>query len=142
MSEQRVVFDMSTLVSAALRQDSIPYQALMRAFCSFQICISEETLGELKEVLTRDKFIRYLNREDSLLFIGLIEDKARLFRMDEQNWPGTALHCRDPKDDKFLILAEECEAGTLVSSDEDLLVLHLWNGVRIVRPAEFLLESA
>ena len=48
---------------------------------------------------------------------------------------------RDPKDDKFLALTAECEASILVSSDEDLLVLHPWNEVRIERPAEFLLEG-
>jgi len=32
--------------------------------------------------------------------------------------------CRDPKDDQFLVLARVAEADALVSSDEDLLVLH------------------
>jgi hypothetical protein len=46
--------------------------------------------------------------------------------------------CRDPKDNKILALTAESEAEVLMSSDEDLLVLDPWNGVRIVRPAEFL----
>jgi predicted nucleic acid-binding protein len=29
-------------------------------------------------------------------------------------------------------------ADTIVSSDDDLLVLHRWRGVRILRPAEYL----
>jgi putative PIN family toxin of toxin-antitoxin system len=141
MSEQRVVFETSTLVSAALRPDSIPHQALLKAFRYFTVCVSKETLEELREVLARDKFSRYLNKDIREQFIRLIESNARLFIVHELNWPAVGIRCRDPKDDKFLALAAECEASILVSSDEDLLVLHPWNGVRIVRPAGFLLEG-
>lgn len=44
--------------------------------------------------------------------------------------------CRDPADDKYLELALAAGAGTIVSSDRDLLVLRPWRGVRILRPAE------
>ena len=73
--------------------------------------------------------------------IRLIEGNARLFIVHELNWPAVGSRCRDPKDDKFLALAAECEASILVSSDEDLLELQPWNEVRIVRPAAFLLEG-
>jgi predicted nucleic acid-binding protein len=46
--------------------------------------------------------------------------------------------CRAPKDNKFLALAMVSEANALVSSDEDLLVLHPWRGIPIMPPAEFL----
>jgi putative PIN family toxin of toxin-antitoxin system len=46
--------------------------------------------------------------------------------------------CRDPKDDKYLDLALAAGAETIVSSDDDLLVLHPWRGVRILRPADYL----
>ena len=48
--------------------------------------------------------------------------------------------CRDPKDNHFLALALAlaAEADVLVSSDEDLLVLHPWRGIPIITPAEFL----
>ena len=44
--------------------------------------------------------------------------------------------------DKFLALALDGRAETIVTGDEDLLVLHPWRGVRIVRPAAFLESSA
>ena len=50
----------------------------------------------------------------------------------------TASPCRDPEDNQFLALAMVAEAYALVSSDEDLLVLHPWRGIEIVTPAEFL----
>jgi putative PIN family toxin of toxin-antitoxin system len=46
--------------------------------------------------------------------------------------------CRDPKDDKYLELALASGAETIVSSDDDLLVLNPWRGVRIVKPAAYL----
>ena len=46
--------------------------------------------------------------------------------------------CRDPKDDKYLELALAAGAETIVSSDNDLLVLHPWCGVRILNPAGYL----
>ena len=45
---------------------------------------------------------------------------------------------RDPKDNKYLELALAAGAETIVSSDEDLLVLHPWRSVRILRPADYL----
>ena len=46
--------------------------------------------------------------------------------------------CRDAKDNIYLELALASGAHTVISSDSDLLVLHPWRGVRILRPAEFL----
>ena len=46
--------------------------------------------------------------------------------------------CRDAKDCKFLALAVACNAGVLVSSDDDLLSLKNWRGTQIGSPAGFL----
>jgi putative PIN family toxin of toxin-antitoxin system len=46
--------------------------------------------------------------------------------------------CRDAKDNKYLELAIVAGATIIVSSDEDLLVLNPWRGIRILRPAEYL----
>ena len=49
--------------------------------------------------------------------------------------------CRDAKDDKYLELALAARAAVIVSGDADLLVLHPWRGVRVLRPAEYLAEA-
>ncbi len=59
---RRVVFDTSTMVSAALRIDSVPSQALLHALGCSELCGSSETLAELDKVLKRKKFNRYLTR--------------------------------------------------------------------------------
>lgn len=46
--------------------------------------------------------------------------------------------CRDPKDNIVLEIATAGRADYIVTGDEDLLVLHPFEGIPIVRPAEFL----
>lgn len=134
----RVIFDTSTLVSAALRESSIPDQALLQALRCCDLCASEATLAELKEVLAREKFRRYLADAAREGFVRAIEASVRRFTVREEDCLLLDPACRDPKDNKFLALAAEAEAEVLVSSDTDLLVLDPWRGVRVVRPAEFL----
>ncbi len=50
----------------------------------------------------------------------------------------TITACRDPKDDKFLELAVSGQADLIISSDNDLLVLHPFRGISILKPAAFL----
>ena len=45
--------------------------------------------------------------------------------------------CRDAKDDSYLELALEADASTIVSSDDDLLVMNPWRGIRTMRPAGY-----
>jgi putative PIN family toxin of toxin-antitoxin system len=134
----RVIFDTSTLVSAALREGSIPDQALLRAMHCCDLCASEATLAELKEVLAREKFRRYLADGARERFVRAIEASVRRFTVREEDCLSLDPACRDPKDNKFLALAAKAEAEVLVSSDTDLLVLDPWKGVLVVRPAEFL----
>lgn len=138
MTVRRVVFDTSTLVSAALRPESIPNQALLRAMSLCDLCASQASLDELKEVLTRGKLRLYLADAARQEFLQYLENNARLFVVREEDCLSVDPVCRDPKDNKILALAAESEAEVLMSGDEDLLVLDPWNGVRIVRPAEFL----
>jgi putative PIN family toxin of toxin-antitoxin system len=135
---RRVVVDTSTLVSAALFTGSIPDQALSKALESFDLCLSVATLAELEQVLDRGKFDRYRVRESRHAFVALIRRRMRLFAVDLADLSAVDPPCRDPKDNQFLALAQVAEADALVSSDEDLLVLHPWRGIPILTQAEFL----
>jgi len=46
--------------------------------------------------------------------------------------------CRDPSDNKFLALTLHCSAQCLISSDDDLLVLHPWQNIPILTQTQFL----
>ena len=140
MSLRRVVFDTSTLVSAALRPHSVPFQALHTAFRFCDVCASRETMGELRRVFARAKLRRYLPDDLRRQFVETIESHVRLFVVRDEPFPAGLPACRDPKDVPFLALALECEANAIVSGDEDLLVLDPWGPVRILQAAEFLKE--
>ncbi|MBS0589207.1 MAG: putative toxin-antitoxin system toxin component, PIN family [Proteobacteria bacterium] len=130
---ERVVFDTSTLVSAALRVESTPAQAFRKALAGHEICTSPDTLRKLENVLLRAKFDRYLDRSERSAFLDLYRKVTTSCDVRE-----SAKACRDPKDDKFLALAVSCAAVVLVSSDHDLLDLHPFRGVAIMTPADFL----
>jgi putative PIN family toxin of toxin-antitoxin system len=125
-------------VSAALRVGSVSDQALLKALRTCDVCASVETLDELAQVLDRKKFDRYRDRESRRSFVALIRRNVLLFAVQNADMAAVDPPCRDPKDNQFLALALVSEANALVSSDEDLLVLHPWRGIPIVTPAEFL----
>jgi uncharacterized protein len=135
---RRVVLDTSTLVSAALRIGSVPYQALQEALGGWDLCASAETLAELERVLEHTKFNRYLDLVSRRDFVALIRHHIHLFPVRDGDVMAVEPPCRDPKDNPFLALALAAEVDVVVSSDEDLLVLHPWRGIPIVTAAEFL----
>jgi uncharacterized protein len=116
----------------------VPHQALLKAMGCCEVCASVETLAELEEVLDRDKFDRYLDRESRVSFVALMRRHAHLFGVEKANIEAALPPCRDPRDIQFLALVLAAEADALVSSDEDLLVLNPWREIPIVTPAEFL----
>lgn len=128
-----IVFDASTVVSAVLKVDSVPERALFRAEEVDVLALSAAVDDEFSEVLSRPKFARAipLGRRDS--FLRILRDAAIWFDPVVR-----VTDCRDPKDDKYLELALAAGAETIVSSDDDLLVLHPWRGVRILSPADYL----
>lgn len=141
-SLRRVVFDTSTLISAALRLGSTPHRAVAKSLAVGQICVSESTLAELKLVLSRPKFDRYQTPEARLAFFSLMHQHAVCFEVSAEHQAQATPLCRDPKDNQFLALCIACEADALVSSDDDLLVLHPWNAMPILNPADFENELA
>lgn len=132
-----VVFDTSTLVSAALRVGSIPHRALSLALSEGDVCISAATLAELEQVLLRQKFDSYQPTEVRAGFVALVRRNAHLFAVSEAEEAGVVPACRDPKDSKFLALSRVCDAAALICSDADLLVMNPWQGIPIITPAKF-----
>lgn len=95
--------------------------------------MSEETLAELSDVLARPKFDRYVTREDRQQFLRLLGGIVRVIAITQR-----ISACRDPKDDKFLDVALNGEAQLILTGDRDLLELHPFHGVEILKPADFL----
>lgn len=129
----RFVFDTNVLVSALLLNDSVPGQALGRALNSGTLLISSDFIRELANVLGRDKFDRYIVRDERDRFLEALVRESELVEATER-----VRVCRDPEDNRILELAVNGDASVIVTGDRDLLVLNPFRGVRIVNPAEFL----
>jgi putative PIN family toxin of toxin-antitoxin system len=130
-----VVFDASTLVSAALKANSIPEHALLRALTEpDQLILSREVEDEYREVLLRPKFDRFVTVDKRQLILDIVASAALRIEPNE-----AVRECRDPKDDKYLSLAACGGANVIVSSDaRHLLSMHPWRGVLILSPTTFL----
>lgn len=86
----------------------------------------------------RPKFDLYQSTDVRKAFADIFRRHALLFSVSEADESAVSPPCRDPKDNKFLALIQACSADTLISSDNDLLVLNPWQGISILTPAEFL----
>jgi putative PIN family toxin of toxin-antitoxin system len=127
-----VVFDTSVWVSALHfeRRESAPIRALERARNRHIIASCDEIEMEISRILT-GKF-------------GWAPAASR-YRLDfflaksvQVSITGGLHICRDPGDDMVIECAVVAGAQCIVSGDKDLLALDLYEGIRIVSPAEFL----
>ena len=118
---RRIIIDTGILVSAAIRPESIPALALQKALLTFEVCISDETFKELETVLMRPKFDRYVPAAQRTEFLFGFHRCATSIQVTEQ-----VTDCIDPKDNKFLALAEAAGAELIVASDPHLTDLGSW----------------
>jgi uncharacterized protein len=131
-----IVFDASALVSAALKAGSVPERALLRAEEVDVLALSSAVDAEIADVLSRPKFARAISPLRRQHFLAILRSVAMWFEPTVR-----VTDSRDDKDNKYLELALVAGAETLVSDDQDLLVLDPWRGVRILTPADYLAVS-
>jgi len=132
-NKSRFVFDTNILVRAALLNDSTAGQAFRKARQLGEVLSSVGTAEELNEVLGRQKFDRYITREDRERFLSAFIRVALVIEISE-----TITACRDRKDDKFLELAVTGKATCIVTGDDDLLELNPFRGIPILSAEQFL----
>ncbi|WP_018881160.1 putative toxin-antitoxin system toxin component, PIN family [Thioalkalivibrio sp. ALE30] len=133
--QRRWVLDTNLLVSRLLVPSGPAARAVDHALDRGILLVSEATLDELVQVLSRPKFDPYISQAERQQFIRLLGGIARFVAITT---PITA--CRDPKDDKFLEVAVHGEAHAIVTGDADLLDLDPFHGIRILRPADLLAQ--
>jgi putative PIN family toxin of toxin-antitoxin system len=130
---ERIVADTNCLVSRLLLPSSVPSRSVRKAADFGLLLVSEATMDELADVLSRPKFDRYVSMQDRQQFLRL------LGRIAELVTTGYPVHeCRDPKDDKFLEVALNGKADLILTGDADLLTLNPWRGIAILSPADYL----
>lgn len=131
--DPRWVFDTNAIISAMLSKDSTPGRAFYAAVACGTVLLSAPVLDELKEVVLRKKFDRYVTVDDREQFLLTLIETAWIVDPTE-----AVRACRDAQDDKLLELAIAGQASCLVSGDPDLLVLHPFRDIPILTPAPFL----
>jgi len=144
------VFDCMIYLQAAINEKS-PAAELFKQVerGSVLLFVSNETLSEIRDVLTRPKaLIKYphLTVEYVEIFLSRVLSKANLLN----KIPKRFQYPRDPKDEKYINLAIEAEANYIVSRDNDLLDLmtgidaeskefrQRFRFLKVIAPGEFL----
>ena len=132
----RVVFDTNALISALILPNSITAKALYFAVEHLEIIVSKATWQEFEQKIKKTSLERYFpsiqNRDAAVDAINRIVSHVTV--------RSVVTDCRDAKDNPFLELALDGRAETIITGDDDLLVLNPWRGTRIESPGDFFRE--
>lgn len=124
------------MIGVFLKPHQLPYQVFFHAAEHYKLLASTETVSEIVDVVAREKFDRFrdrVERQQALAhYLGIVE------RLEPTV---TVMDCRDPKDNKFLSLALSAKAELIVSSDDDLLVLNPYQGIRVLTVRQYAEEN-
>jgi putative PIN family toxin of toxin-antitoxin system len=127
----RLVVDTNVFVSAALKENSLPFLVVRWIEQYDGLLKSSATEQQLLEVLARPYIA-------AATIPALREGVARMLAAAELVAINERIAaCRDPTDDKFLELAVNGRADLIVSGDGDLLALNPFREIPIVTPAAF-----
>ncbi|MFM7449306.1 MAG: putative toxin-antitoxin system toxin component, PIN family [Leptolyngbyaceae cyanobacterium] len=129
----RYVLDTNIIVSALLFKRSQPRQALDKARSSGRLLMSQPIWEEVQAVLGREKFDQYITFSERQFFLMGLYKIVEFVDIQK-----TVVACRDPEDNKVLELAVNGRAQAIITGDQDLLVLHPFEGVSILTVKQFL----
>ena len=132
----KVVVDTNVLVSAILKDQSLPALAVHVIEQRGVLLKSTATEQQLFEVLARPYFVSLIAPAAHAWLKRLLA-AAEAVTITER-----IVACRDPTDDKFLELAVNGHADLIVSGDADLLALNPFRDIPIVPPAVFVQSIA
>ncbi|MCX8132213.1 MAG: putative toxin-antitoxin system toxin component, PIN family [Clostridia bacterium] len=94
--------------------------------------MSHEQLQEVKTVLQRPKFSKYIHPHELDEFISLLSLKTIV----PSNY-GRINDCRDEKDNMILEATVYGNADFIITGDEDLLILDPYRWIKILSPVAF-----
>ncbi len=131
----RLVMDTNVVVSAALREESLPRMALLIAIARpARLYVSQPIIEEYSEVLARHAI--GIRRSNRLRFLQLIRNRSLLVspyrRLEVTN---------DPDDNKFVECADTARADYLITGNGRHFP-RFWKGTKIITPREFIEVAA
>jgi putative PIN family toxin of toxin-antitoxin system len=133
---KRVVFDTNTLISGLLWDGNESIVIEKAEIKAIKLFISHQMLEELAGVLKRKKFTKKLEGKEYTiekaiakiaLISTLIEPNININEIKE-----------DLADNRVLECAISCKADFIVSGDKHLLNLKEYEGIKIIKAAEFI----
>lgn len=132
----RAVIDTNVLLSALL-WGGAPHAVLEHARNGTLTLISSPALlAELARVMERPKFDAICLRSNTSRSHTLTDVRQLIEVIDPP--PLAQPVCRDKDDDAVLALALAAQADMIVSGDDDLLSINLFEGIPILSPAQAL----
>lgn len=134
----RVVVDTNVLISGLFGIKNSPSAQILQAIRTQKIIFvtSPVILEEIGEVINRGRIVKLtkMSKDERVDFMDKLIERSDVTAGKQL----LQIVGRDIKDDKFLACAVEAKADYIVTGDEDLLVLKVYEGVKIVTPREFL----
>jgi len=137
MTKLRLVIDTNILISGLMSVNSLPQQVFDYATSQAILLMSDEVQSEIENVISRPKLQKYITLERRTKFLSELSQQVERVTINQQ-----IRACRDPKDDKFLELAVCGEADYIITGDADLLDLHPFQNISIIKAASFLTAIA
>jgi len=122
-----VILDPATLAHALVGQDTLAERTL---WSLSRLPLSAAVEASLAAILSRPFIARRLDYAQLGSALGALRAYATWFEP-----PVTITDCFSASNNRVLELAIAARADVIVSLDEELLGLHHWEGIRILRPA-------
>lgn len=129
----KVVIDTNVWVSGIFWKGSNPAKVIDKVDDGKIIThFSSETFREWEEKISKKAFVLdtvehfFIYRRNLLKLASFVCPKEKVDL------------CRDPKDNKFLEVAQTASADYLITGDRDLLILKKFGKTRLVTPTQFL----
>ena len=135
MVKIKVVIDTNIFVSAFLGSKNAKLILKEIINDEFLLVMSTEQLAEIKEVLHRPKFSKYISVGEVEELIALLSMKVIVPAIYEK-----ITDCRDPKDNMILEEAVYGNAQYIITGDDDLLVLNPYKWIKIINLRDFITE--
>jgi len=128
----RIVLDTNVVVSALIWGGVLRQLLDLGRDSRTTFFTSSLLLNELADVLERDKFASLLTAQD-ITPIFLMQRYGMLANIERT--------VRDIDDDAVIATALAAQADVIATGDRDLLVLHPWQGIQILDPADALQQA-
>lgn len=129
---KNLVIDCNIFISAFIGSDTC-FQALDKAFSSYRVCYSDETLKELLETLKRPKFRHIRKAERIKMTLQLLHSLGAFFTPEPRG-----IILPDPDDAIYLDLALAAHAEFIITGNKKHFPENLCKGIQILSPREFL----